>query len=76
MAHWDLAIKGKTLALENRGKFSKMIDDDICFIVLLGDYSRLHLVTGHVAGEDVRAQVVAKVQSSGTGNNKNSKFSH
>ncbi len=46
------------------------------FTVLLGDYSMFHLVTGHVAGEDVRAQVVAKVQSSGTANNNNSKFSH
>jgi hypothetical protein len=36
-----------------------------------------HLVTGQVAGKDVRAQVVAEVQSSGTGNNNNnSKFSH
>jgi hypothetical protein len=33
------------------------------------------LVTGHVAGEDVRAQVVAEVQSSDAGNNNNSKFS-
>ncbi len=54
-----------------------MINDDICFIILLGNYSKFHLVTGHVAGEDVRAQVVAEVQSSGTGNNNNnSKFSH
>jgi len=53
-----------------------MIDDDIFFTVLLGDYYMFDLVTGQVAGEDVRAQVVAKVQSSGTGNNNNSKFSH
>jgi hypothetical protein len=46
------------------------------FTVLLDDYSIIHLVTGQVAGEDVRTQVVAEVQSSGTGNNNNSKFSH